>query len=74
VAIAPAAIDPNYFIGDFLLEQGETAKADAGRRREIESDLAKLEKKIKFVLHIVAPRVPVAEADNSPPRCIAPAK
>jgi Tfp pilus assembly protein PilF len=64
VAIAPAAIDPNYFIGDFLLEQGETAKAraflekalsaparpgcadeDAGRRREIESDLAKLEKK-----------------------------
>jgi uncharacterized protein HemY len=62
LAMAPEAIDVNYFTGDFLLNQGDTAKAkaflqkalaaparpgredeDAGRRREIEADLAKLD-------------------------------
>ena len=62
-AIAPDAVDVNYFTGDFLLEQAEDAKArsflekalrapprpdradeDAGRKREIEADLAKLSK------------------------------
>lgn len=61
LAIAPGAVDVNYFYGDFLLEQGDKAKArgflekalqapprpdradeDAGRRKEIEADLAKL--------------------------------
>jgi len=61
-AIAPDAIDVNYFTGDFLLEQGDKAKArpflekalaaparpgradeDAGRRKEIEANLAKLD-------------------------------
>lgn len=60
-AIAPDAVDVNYFTGDFLLEQGDQDNAraflqkalaaparlgredeDAGRRREIEADLAKL--------------------------------
>jgi tetratricopeptide (TPR) repeat protein len=60
-AIAPDAIDVNYFLGDFLLEQGEKKAAksylekalqapprpgradeDAGRRRDIEKDLARL--------------------------------
>jgi tetratricopeptide (TPR) repeat protein len=60
-AIAPDAVDANYFTGDFLLEQDEADKAkaflekalkaparpgredeDAGRRREIEADLARL--------------------------------
>ena len=62
LAIAPDAVDVNYFTGDFLLEQGEDAKAriflekalhaparpgradeDAGRKREIEADLARLD-------------------------------
>jgi len=62
VAIAPTAIDVNYFYGDFLHEQGNDSKArdylqkalqaparpgredeDAGRRREIEAELAGLE-------------------------------
>jgi hypothetical protein len=61
-AIAPAAIDVNYFTGDFLLYRGDKDKArgflekalaaparpgredeDAGRRREIEADLTKLD-------------------------------
>jgi tetratricopeptide (TPR) repeat protein len=61
LAIAPNAIDVNYFYGDFMLQQGDKARArmflekalqaparpgredeDAGRRREIEADLAKL--------------------------------
>jgi tetratricopeptide (TPR) repeat protein len=61
LAIAPDAIDANYFYGDFLIEQGEKAKAraflekalkaaarpgredeDAGRKREIEKDIARL--------------------------------
>ena len=62
LAIAPDAVDVNYFTGDFLIEQGEDEKArsflekalraparpdradeDAGRKREIEADLAKLD-------------------------------
>jgi tetratricopeptide (TPR) repeat protein len=62
LAIAPDAVDANYFYGDFLLEQDEEDKAkvflekalkaparpgradeDAGRRREIEDDLARLD-------------------------------
>jgi tetratricopeptide (TPR) repeat protein len=61
LALAPDAIDANYFYGDFLIDQGEKAKArgflekalkaparpgredeDAGRKREIEKDLARL--------------------------------
>jgi tetratricopeptide (TPR) repeat protein len=61
LALAPDAIDANYFYGDFLIEQGEKAEArgylekalkaparpgredeDAGRKREIEKDLARL--------------------------------
>jgi tetratricopeptide (TPR) repeat protein len=64
LAIAPDAIDVNYFQGDFLLEEGDKgdrkqAKAflekalqakprpgredeDAGRRRDIETDLARI--------------------------------
>jgi len=61
VAIAPDSIDVNYFYGDFMIEQGDKAKArtflekalqsparpgredaDAGRKQEIEADLAKL--------------------------------
>jgi tetratricopeptide (TPR) repeat protein len=62
LAIAPDAVDANYFYGDFLLEQDEEEKAkaffekalkaparpgradeDAGRKREIEDDLARLQ-------------------------------
>ena len=62
LAIAPEAIDVNYFTGDFLLEHGDKTKAkaflqkalaaparpgradeDAGRRKEIQADLAKLD-------------------------------
>ncbi|WP_395017651.1 tetratricopeptide repeat protein [Dongia sp.] len=61
LAIAPGALDVNYFYGDFMIEQGEKAKAreflekalqaparpgredaDAGRKQEIQEDLAKL--------------------------------
>jgi len=61
LALAPDAVDANYFYGDFLIEQGEKAEArrflekalkaparpgredeDAGRRREIEKDLARI--------------------------------
>jgi tetratricopeptide (TPR) repeat protein len=61
LAIAPGALDVNYFYGDFMIEQGEKEKAriflekalqvpprpgredaDAGRREEIQADLAKL--------------------------------
>jgi tetratricopeptide (TPR) repeat protein len=61
VAIAPQAMDANYFAGDFMIEQGDKTHArdfleralrapshpghedaDAGRRIEIEQDLAKL--------------------------------
>jgi tetratricopeptide (TPR) repeat protein len=61
LSIAPAAVDINYFYGDFMIEQGEKQKArdflkkalqapprpgredeDAGRKMEIENDLAKL--------------------------------
>ena len=61
-AIAPDAVDANYFTGDFLLEQDDDNKArgflekalhaparpgredeDAGRRREIEAELARLD-------------------------------
>jgi tetratricopeptide (TPR) repeat protein len=62
LAIAPDALDVNYFYGDFMIEQGDKAKArdflekalqapprpdradaDAGRRIEIQNDLAKLD-------------------------------
>jgi Tfp pilus assembly protein PilF len=62
LAIAPTAVDVNYFYGDFMLEQGEKKKAraflqkalqaparpgradeDAGRKLEIQADLAKLD-------------------------------
>ena len=61
LAIAPDALDVNYFYGDFMIEQGEKKKAkqflekalqapprpgredaDAGRKQEIQADLAKL--------------------------------
>jgi tetratricopeptide (TPR) repeat protein len=61
LAIAPTAVDVNYFYGDFMIEQGEKKKAraflekalqaparanredaDAGRKLEIQADLAKL--------------------------------
>jgi len=61
LAIAPAALDVNYFYGDFMIEQGDKKKArdflqkalqvaprpgredaDAGRKIEIQNDLAKL--------------------------------
>lgn len=60
-AIAPNALDVNYFYGDFMIEQGENKKAreflekalqapprpgredaDAGRKIEIQNDLAKI--------------------------------
>jgi tetratricopeptide (TPR) repeat protein len=63
LALAPNAIDVNFFYGDFLIEQGDkkAAKpylekaleipirpdhryADAGRKQEIQRDLAKLDK------------------------------
>ena len=62
LAVAPEAMDVNYFYGDFLLDQGEKKKArdflekalaapshpgredaDAGRRHEIATDLARLD-------------------------------
>jgi tetratricopeptide (TPR) repeat protein len=62
LAIAPNAVDVNFFYGDFMLQQGDKEKArtflekalqaparpgradeDAGRRREIEADLARLD-------------------------------
>lgn len=62
LAIAPTALDVNYFYGDFMIEQGDKKKAraflekalqaparpgredaDAGRKQEIQADLAKLE-------------------------------
>jgi tetratricopeptide (TPR) repeat protein len=61
LAIAPTAIDVNYFYGDFMIEQGDKQKArtflekaleaparpgradaDAGRKQEIQADLAKI--------------------------------
>lgn len=61
LAIAPGAVDVNFFTGEFWMEQGDEAKArayleralqapprpdradeDAGRRRQIEADLAAL--------------------------------
>ncbi len=61
LAIAPTAVDVNYFYGDFMIEQGDKKKArdfltkalqapprpgredaDAGRKIEIQTDLAKL--------------------------------
>lgn len=61
LAIAPNAVDVNYFYGDFMIEQGDRQKArdflekalqlpprpghedaDAGRKIEIQNDLAKL--------------------------------
>jgi tetratricopeptide (TPR) repeat protein len=61
LAIAPTAVDVNYFYGDFMIEQGDKQKArdflekalqaparpdradaDAGRKVEIQDDLAKL--------------------------------
>jgi tetratricopeptide (TPR) repeat protein len=64
LALNPNGIDPNYFYGDFLLDQGqytlalqylEKARrapprpgrelADAGRRKEIEADIARLQSK-----------------------------
>jgi tetratricopeptide (TPR) repeat protein len=61
LAIAPNAVDVNYFYGDFMLEQGDKKKAraflekalaapprpgredeDAGRRKEVEADLARV--------------------------------
>jgi tetratricopeptide (TPR) repeat protein len=61
LAIAPSAVDVNYFYGDFMIEQGDKKQArgflekalqgpshagredaEAGRRREIQDDLAKL--------------------------------
>jgi tetratricopeptide (TPR) repeat protein len=61
LAIAPDAVDVNYFYGDFMIEQGEKKKArdflnralqaparpgredaDAGRKLEIQADLAKV--------------------------------
>jgi tetratricopeptide (TPR) repeat protein len=61
LAIAPDAVDVNYFYGDFMIAQGQKQKArpflekalrapprpgrgdeDAGRRIEIENDLAKI--------------------------------
>jgi len=61
IAISPAAIDVNYFYGDFMIEQGDKKKAkiylekalnaaprpgredaDAGRKQEIQNELAKL--------------------------------
>src|SRR3954469_3597789 len=62
LASAPAALDVNYFYGDFMIEQGDKKKArdflekalqapprpgredaDAGRKQEIQADLAKLD-------------------------------
>jgi tetratricopeptide (TPR) repeat protein len=62
LAIAPNAVDVNFFYGEFLIEQGDKPKArdflqkalhaparpgredaDAGRKQEIQADLAKLE-------------------------------
>jgi tetratricopeptide (TPR) repeat protein len=64
LAINPDGIDPNYFYGDFLLDQGEFSAAlqrlekarrasprpgrelaDAGRRKEIEAAIARLQSK-----------------------------
>ena len=61
LAIAPNALDVNYFYGDFMIEQGNKKKAkeylekalqaparpgredaDAGRKQEIQAELAKL--------------------------------
>ena len=61
LALAPQAMDTNYFYGDFMIEQGDKERAraylekaleapphpghedaDAGRRIEIENDLAKV--------------------------------
>jgi tetratricopeptide (TPR) repeat protein len=61
LSLAPDAVDVNFFYGEFMIEQGEDAKArtflekalqaparpgredaDAGRKQEIQADLAKL--------------------------------
>lgn len=66
LTINPNGIDPNYFYGDFLYEEGEYAKAnqvlnkalnaparadrplaDEGRRKEIQTLLAKVQKKLR---------------------------